>query len=515
MQDVEAVESIIAGNSGGLAEAYDEYADFVYAYCRSMLGDPKDTADTVLATFVVAAARADGLENRERLRAWLFAIARNLCLRARGGAGHVQAPGSRGPDSRGPDSRAPEADIEIGTEAERQLLRTAIDGLNPPEHDIVSLLWYGLDIDDVTLVLGIARNQVYTVFSRARDQLEASVAALLVGRHGRADCHALDNLLGDWDGSLDYRLRTRITRHITNCGTCMARRERELRPALQLSLSPGALLSAAEEARASIPPAPRRLRERLIWLVTAYDAEASDQRAAMEKRAGAFGAGGFPKPLPAGGGRRRGPWIAGGAALAVAAAVVAVIVVSASGGTPPVTTAAANSPRASSGASATTASSASSPSASASRSAGGAVAPVLERHSLAPSAPPSVSTKSTAAGTSPSVTASSPGSASASASASTSPKAPSGTVSVSPSSITVSGLFSSSVTLTASGATVHWSASFPSGVSGKLTVSPSSGTLQAGQSVTLTVTANTASSFRTTLTVNPGAHAVAVTVGLG
>ncbi|HSZ43475.1 MAG TPA: sigma-70 family RNA polymerase sigma factor [Trebonia sp.] len=503
MQDVEAVESIIAGNSGGLAEAYDEYADFVYAYCRSMLGDPKDTAETVLATFVVAAARADGLQDRERLRAWLFAIARNLCLRGRGGAGHIQAPGSR----------APQADIEIGTEAERQLLRTAIDGLNPPEHDIVSLLWYGLDIDDVTLVLGIPRNQVYTVFSRARDQLEASVAALLVGRHGRDDCHALDSLLGDWNGSLDFRLRARITRHIGNCGTCMARRERELRPALQLSLSPGALLSAAEEARASIPPAPRRLRDRLIWLVTAYDPEASDERAAMEKRAGAFGNTGFPKPLTAGGGRRRGPWLAGGAAIAVAAAVVAVIAISAAGGTPPAPSAAANSPGTTSGASAATASQAKSPSASASGTPSSAVAPVVERHSLAPSATRRAGAKTSPASTSPSATASSPGPATTSASPP--PTAPSGTVSVSSSSITVSALFSATLTLTASGAAVHWSASLPSSVSGKLSVSPSSGTLQAGQSVSLTVTSNTASSFKTTLTVNPGAHAIAVTVGFG
>jgi hypothetical protein len=33
--------------------------------------------------------------------------------------------------------------------------------------------------------------------------------------------------------------------------------------------------------------------------------------------------------------------------------------------------------------------------------------------------------------------------------------------------------------------------------------------------VSLTVTSNTASSFKTTLTVNPGAHAIAVTVGFG
>ena len=34
-------------------------------------------------------------------------------------------------------------------------------------------------------VLGVSRNHAYTLFSRARDQLEASVAVLLVGRAGR------------------------------------------------------------------------------------------------------------------------------------------------------------------------------------------------------------------------------------------------------------------------------------------------------------------------------------------
>jgi DNA-directed RNA polymerase specialized sigma24 family protein len=500
MRDVEAVESIIAGNSEGLAAAYDEYADFIYAYCRSMLGDAKETAEAILATFVIAAARADGLQDRERLRAWLFAIARSLCLRGRGGAGHTPAPAPR----------STQANIEIGSDAERLLLRAAIDGLNPPEHDVVSLLWYGLDIDDVTLVLGVTRNQVYTVFSHARDQLEASVATLLVGRHGRDDCHDLDRLLGDWDGSLNCRLRSRVTRHIEQCQVCTARRERELRPALQLSLSPGALLSAAEEARATIPPLPGRIRERLIWLVTAYDPEASEERAMMEKRAGAFGGTGFPKPRPAGGNRRRGgPLLAVGAGVIAAAAVVVLVITLSSGGTPPATSVAAGSTRSTVGTT-TPGATSGSPSQNPSGLPSGTAGPALTGRQITPSPTLSASTR---AGTSSSAAPSS----SATSTTSTTPPATaqSGTISVSPSSIKIDGLFSATLTLTASGGTVNWSVSLPSGVSGEITVSPSSGTLQAGQAASVSVSSNTASSFETTLTVSPGGHEVAVKVGLG
>ena len=87
MRDSEIVASIAAGHSGGLAEAYDKYAGPLYEYCRSMLTDAGDAADAVQDTFVIAAARAAGLRDPERLRAWLYAVARGECLRiTRGGS---------------------------------------------------------------------------------------------------------------------------------------------------------------------------------------------------------------------------------------------------------------------------------------------------------------------------------------------------------------------------------------------------------------------------------------------
>ena len=81
MHDSEVVASIVAGDADGLAEAYDRYADPLYKYCRTMLSDPADAADAVQDTFVIAAARLAGLREPRRLRAWLFAVARNEALR--------------------------------------------------------------------------------------------------------------------------------------------------------------------------------------------------------------------------------------------------------------------------------------------------------------------------------------------------------------------------------------------------------------------------------------------------
>src|ERR1035441_3809345 len=77
--DREIVGSIIEGAPPGLGAAYDQYAGGLYAYCRSLLGEPADAADAVQDTFIIAAAKVSGLRDPERLRSWLYAVARNEC----------------------------------------------------------------------------------------------------------------------------------------------------------------------------------------------------------------------------------------------------------------------------------------------------------------------------------------------------------------------------------------------------------------------------------------------------
>ncbi|HET6190161.1 MAG TPA: sigma-70 family RNA polymerase sigma factor, partial [Trebonia sp.] len=81
MRDSELVASIVAGDPSGLAAAYDRYAEPLYKYCQSMLSNP---ADAVQDTFVIASSRLTELRDPGRLRAWLYAVARNECLRILG-----------------------------------------------------------------------------------------------------------------------------------------------------------------------------------------------------------------------------------------------------------------------------------------------------------------------------------------------------------------------------------------------------------------------------------------------
>ena len=235
VRDSEVVASIVAGDPEGLAAAYDRYAGDLYGYCRSLLHEPDDAADAVQDTFVIAASKLSGLREPDRLRAWLFAVARNECLH------RLKSRRSATPLQDAPEPADENADV--GGAAERAetiaLVRAAADGLNDGERDVINQLWHGLEVPEVAAVLGVSRNHAYTLFSRARDQLEASVAVLVVGRAGRRDCATLDRLLGDWDGRLTALLRKRVGRHIDRCQVCSDRRRQELTPALLYSLTPG------------------------------------------------------------------------------------------------------------------------------------------------------------------------------------------------------------------------------------------------------------------------------------
>ena len=55
MQNAEMMDAILDGQGDGLAAAYDRYAPALYAYCRSLLGEPASAGDAVQDTFIVAA----------------------------------------------------------------------------------------------------------------------------------------------------------------------------------------------------------------------------------------------------------------------------------------------------------------------------------------------------------------------------------------------------------------------------------------------------------------------------
>jgi RNA polymerase sigma factor (sigma-70 family) len=192
MRDSEVVAAIVARNPDGLAEAYDKYAAGLFGFCRSLLREPADAADAVQDTFVIAASKVAELRDPDRLRPWLYAVARNECHR-RLRAGNVPA---------ALEERAELADLgadasDLAARAQlRDLVRAAIMGLNPGDQEVIELsLRHELHGPDLADALGVPRNHAHALASRARSQLEKSLGALLVARAGREDCPVLDSLL--------------------------------------------------------------------------------------------------------------------------------------------------------------------------------------------------------------------------------------------------------------------------------------------------------------------------------
>ncbi len=503
MEDAEVVAAIVAGDPGGIAAAYDRYAVSLYAYCRSLLREPEDAADVVQDTFLIATSKLGGLRDPGKLRPWLYAVARNECLR-RLRSGEATAALDEALDT-------PAASAGVGDAAEqedlRELIKAAIDGLNRGERDVIELsLRHDLEGDQLADALGVTRNHAHALLSRARSQLERSLGAVVVARTGRQACPELDAALADWDGQMNVLVRKRVSRHIERCKICGECKRRELSPALFAGVLPLAAL---------MPD----LRERVLRLCADRTLAGQVHRATAVGRAGSFGASGFPKSVRPSAGL--GGWhrvlqhshavVAGTATAAAAVAVSAVLIVSAphhaagpagGPGGGPVPTAAASA-----------AGTRSSPRHRASPAPTSGQGLSTARAGARP-APAPATRQPSAAGSSQGPTASASGSSSPSASAQASPAVTvQGSLVVSLSQlklVAVTGLPTGTFTITAQGGPV--SGYSISGGTGQLTVSPTSGSIASGGSVTVTVTATSLIALDTKLTINPGGEVVTVLV---
>lgn len=93
MRDRELVASIVAGDPAGLAEAYDTYAQAMFAYCQTLLLDPAAAAGAVHDAFVIAASRAGTLHYPDRFGLWLKAVAGAVSRRKAHADGAARARG--------------------------------------------------------------------------------------------------------------------------------------------------------------------------------------------------------------------------------------------------------------------------------------------------------------------------------------------------------------------------------------------------------------------------------------
>ena len=245
--DAQLVAGVLAGDREAFAAIYDRYADRLHDFCHAVLRDRDDAADAVQDTFVLVAQRLAQLNDPDRLRPWLYAVARSVALRRIRARRRVVL-----------DEAEDMADTDPGPArvaeqvALRELVWSAAAGLSERDRALLDLhVRQGLDGAELGEAMGVSPGHAYVLLTRLRDQVERSLGALLIARQGRRDCTELDALLADWDGRYSPLMRKRVARHVDSCAVCDDRR--------RIMVSPFALLAAVP-----LLPAPAWLRDSVM-----------------------------------------------------------------------------------------------------------------------------------------------------------------------------------------------------------------------------------------------------------
>ncbi len=216
-KDVDIVELLRAEPKRGFEVLYQAYAERLFAYCTTVLRDRDSAADASHECLVAAVTKIDTLRSAERLRPWLFAIARNECFKLlRGKSREVASEEAIDLQSTSPDLAA-----DVTSSESQQLVYEALQSLAPADRDVLAIaLRNDLDAVQVAEAMEMSSNQVRARLSRARAALTGAVSALVLVRDKKSECPDLAEIVAEGDSEFTPLLRKRISRHIKECETC-------------------------------------------------------------------------------------------------------------------------------------------------------------------------------------------------------------------------------------------------------------------------------------------------------
>jgi RNA polymerase sigma factor (sigma-70 family) len=217
--DTALAAALATGEPDGLAGVYSVYADRLYTYAVSQTRDPDAAADAVSDTFLLARDRIDQLRDPSKLRSWLYAICRNECTRHHRQAAHVARFEEAGPMS----DPTIDLDRRLAAADAAALVDDVLPALNQGDREVLELaLRHELATDEIGAALGMSTNQASARLSRAKQQFERALGALVIFRVGGWDCDELTVII---EGAPFSPLtRKRVARHVEACDDCGHRR---------------------------------------------------------------------------------------------------------------------------------------------------------------------------------------------------------------------------------------------------------------------------------------------------
>ncbi|MFC4533715.1 hypothetical protein [Sphaerisporangium dianthi] len=366
MNDSVLVEALRARDPGALAALYDTHAESIYRYARTLL-ESSDSAQVALRdTLIAAEAHVHALADPERLRVWLYALARGECARRRSALQAMPA----GDDTEIGAMAGGASDGEL-----RLVAVNAVAALPEDEREVLDLLArHAIPEHELAAVLGTTAAQAEQLRQAASYRLQDLVTTEILARNASPACAERAQILAGLPGAetfpgtpgeapgthgqtfsgeevsgaadtedfsreadteassntadteassgtadteafsrvLDARTRELLLEHTEHCAVCGPHRERQVSAAKVFNLLPVAEL-------------PETLRVRVMSCF--IDPELVPYRRFVARRTGLLDPHGFP--LRETKRARRGPAVLAGAVAALAIVVVAVVLVGA------------------------------------------------------------------------------------------------------------------------------------------------------------------------------------------
>jgi RNA polymerase sigma-70 factor (ECF subfamily) len=162
---------LLRGELAAFDRLYERFERPLFGFVRAQLGDPAEAEDVLHEAFL-AVLRAGGAGNELRsFRAWLFQVARNLCLnrvRARRRADRALEAAAREVEPAGPHAPPPARDPAA--------LHQAVARLPPPLAEVYQLRARGLSYDELAatleIPLGTVKSRMHEMMKRLREEMQ-------------------------------------------------------------------------------------------------------------------------------------------------------------------------------------------------------------------------------------------------------------------------------------------------------------------------------------------------------
>jgi zinc protease len=177
--DSELLERCISGDRDAFRPLVERYQSLVCSVAYSVVGDLRRSEEVAQEAFLTAWRELGTLKERERFKAWLCAIARNLAHRVirRRETANVRLEAAEG---KAADVPTP-VEAAISAEEER-IVWGALENLGETYREPLVLFYReGQSVARVAEDLGLSEDAVKQRLSRGREMLRAQVAAVIEG----------------------------------------------------------------------------------------------------------------------------------------------------------------------------------------------------------------------------------------------------------------------------------------------------------------------------------------------